>query len=79
MHPCADAEAIFSTYVIGLTDGVTVWALSISRSRVQAIQWPFFTPFEPDFATYSFGQWSGAETASVVRVRSLVAPATQAA
>ncbi len=63
-----DAEARFSTYVVGLTDGVTVWALSIAASAVRAIQWPFFPPFEPDFGSRSFGTWAGNEFGNVVRV-----------
>lgn len=64
MHLCCDiavVDAIFSTYVVGLTDGATVWALSISATEVRAIQWPYDIPFQPAFSndTLIFGKWSG--------------------
>ncbi len=57
----AVVDAIFSTYVVGLTDGATVWALSISATEVRAIQWPYDIPFQPAFSNDSliFGKWSG--------------------
>lgn len=71
--PFSVADAIFSTYLIGLTDGATVWCLSISPTSVRAIQWPFLIPFEADFTQTAllFGRWSGpSQTSTFFKVRS---------
>jgi hypothetical protein len=70
----AAIDAIFSTYILGLTDGATVWSLSVARTGVLAIQWPYYIPFTAAFSSQSllFGQWSGDETATTIQVRKLL-------
>lgn len=61
--PTSAYNAIFSTYIVGLTDGATVWSLAISATNVLAIQWPYYIPFQAAYSTASllFGSWSGTE------------------
>ena len=40
-EPCADAEAYGSTYVVGVTDGVMVWAVQFSKLFITAVQWQY--------------------------------------
>ncbi len=65
---CTAVDATYSTYIIGLTDGVTVWAVSVGPNLVRAIQWPYSIPFEPNFAAVGLGSVSQTEYSRIVTV-----------
>jgi hypothetical protein len=56
--------------VVGITDGITVWALTVSRTRLIAFQSPYVVPFVPTVGGYAqFGSWAGSESNNLINVR----------
>ena len=66
-------NVLFSTYILGLTDGSTVWSLAINATGALAIQWPYYIPFEAAYDNNALllGAFSGSDSSPQFQVGSL--------